>query len=158
MHNNNLLDPIQFGTATDRNSGDKAAATASRLEMLALVAELTAPKGYTSDCVITYRVPGQEFPQTHTVKTDYAGIWKLLRDEIGNELDDYGITCLDNLLSPASPIKMAFGRLMPGETFSMPDRLVTDGNSPALIESVATIFAVVAASHDTDGIEGPNDL
>jgi len=152
-----LLDPTTVETRV-RARGDMAAATSARFELLALVAEAAAPKGYITTCTVAYQMPGQEFVQTHTLETHYAGIWAWFCKELGTELAAWGIKSLPGMVSTSSPIRMAFGRLMPGETSAMPDRVVTDGNSPDLLRHVMTAFSVAAATregdtHDVDDME-----
>jgi hypothetical protein len=123
----NLLDI----PAIDLMGSDRAAATAARLEALAMKAA-AMQVGTTTLCTVIYMVPGEEAVQ-YTWQTDYRGMRNWLAAELGSTLEYYGLTLAD-LFSASSPVKVAVGRVMPqGNT-------VTDGNWPAAMRSIPASF------------------
>ena len=116
--------------------GDGAQETATRLEFLALEAELarhhtgTAP----TPCTVTYHIPGFNIEQ-RTWTTSYKGMMEWVAAQVEEYLVRYGLT-MDDLLKPGCPIRVAFGRIMPA------GNVEAWGNWPQMVKGVPGTLAV----------------
>lgn len=126
-------------TVGQQGWGDTAAAVAAQLEALAQQSATMNQRGYTTPCRVAFRLKSMEVGYTIPAVVNYGDIWKVVCSWIGEEQlrVHFGITSLVELMSPTSPVKVAFARQMPrGAT--MPDEIVTDGNDAQLIAEVHT--------------------
>ena len=137
-----------LGTQTDVRHGDAGQATAAKLELLQLMGELGRDPGTATVCSVMYRLPGKAGVQQTWVAT-YREMQAWLLYQIGPAMARYGLT-VDDLSRPGCPLKVAYGRQMPGGNF------VTQGNWPSAMRVLPAAVSVHAAAErdgDTSEIE-----